>query len=95
MTENPTSSCWSAGRADLKESIQIGFDQRGWGTEWPTDEFLPLRETGLPFMEKCHLLCRKVLRLFAIGLGLPEDAFEPVCSQAGHCAADSSQEGKE
>ena len=69
----------SAGRADLKESLQLGYDQRGWGSEWPLEPAMPgVRKTSLAFMDKCHALCCKILQLFAVGLGLPSDAFEKV-----------------
>ena len=75
-----------AGRADLKESLQLGYDQRGWGSEWPLEPAMPgVRETSLAFMDQCHALCCKILQLFAVGLGLPADAFEKVLARPIFC----------
>ena len=44
-----------------------------------------VRETSLAFMDQCHALCCKILQLFAMGLGLPSDAFEKVLEQPIFC----------
>ena len=67
------------GLPDHKESIQVAYDQRGWGADWPTEACCPgFRDTSLHFMHQCHELCLFILSCFAEGLGLPVDTFAKV-----------------
>lgn len=61
------------------QCIQVSYDQRGWGKEWPTEACVPgFRATSLEFMSQCHELCLFILSCFAEGLGLPLDTFAKV-----------------
>ena len=34
----------------------MAYDQRGWGSDWPTDHVVPgMRSASLAFMAKCHV----------------------------------------
>ncbi|KAK9789930.1 hypothetical protein WJX73_008842 [Symbiochloris irregularis] len=45
---------------------------------WPDDHLVPgFRETLTQYMEACHDMSRRVIRLVALALDLPEDYFEP------------------
>ena len=62
--------------AQLASCSQVAYDQRGWGSDWPTDACVPgFRKQTLAFMHKCHDLCLYILECFAEGLGLPLDSF--------------------
>lgn len=68
-----------AGFADHKESIQVAYDQRQWGSHWPVDDNCPgFRDEALTFMGNCESVVHKLLECFAIGLGMPYEDFKKV-----------------
>ena len=75
-----------AGFADHKESIQVAYDQRQWGSHWPVDDSCPgFRDEALNFMGKCESVVHKLLECFAVGLGMPYDDFkkvQPCCTSS-------------
>lgn len=77
-------------RADFKESFLFGYeDEHGRSPEdhplrganrWPA--FLPeLRERGMRFFHHTHETARRLMRGFALGLGLEEDFFLRSCAR--------------
>ena len=69
-----------------ERGLQVAYDQRGWGTDWPTEACVPgFRKQTLTFMHKCHDLCLFILECFAEGLGLPLDSFSKVCHLQAAC----------
>ena len=68
-----------AGFADHKESIQVAYDQRQWGSHWPVDDNCPgFRDEALTFMGDCESVVHKLLECFAVGLGMPYEEFKKV-----------------
>jgi isopenicillin N synthase-like dioxygenase len=79
----------SAGFADHKESIQVAYDQRQWGSHWPVDNNCPgFRDEALTFMGDCESVVHKLLECFAIGLGMPYEDFKKVTCTCvfAHCS---------
>ncbi|DBA67852.1 hypothetical protein WJX79_009733 [Trebouxia sp. C0005] len=67
----------ATGFADHKESIQVAYDQRQWGSHWPVDDNCPgFRDEALTFMGNCESVVHKLLECFAIGLGMPYEDFK-------------------
>lgn len=71
--------------------LQVAYDQRGWGTDWPTEACVPgFRKQTLAFMHKCHDLCLFILECFAEGLGLPLSSFSKVRHLENLCSYNAS-----
>ncbi|KAI8578606.1 hypothetical protein K450DRAFT_281655 [Umbelopsis ramanniana AG] len=81
----------STGVADLKESVQLGW--QNVDDLWPTQEDAPgFKTQSLHFMEQCQDVSMKILSCLAIGLGFEEDFFlskhdvtQPDCQQTLRC----------
>ncbi|WVQ86194.1 hypothetical protein IAT38_008362 [Cryptococcus sp. DSM 104549] len=65
----------STGVADEKESLWLQY--RGRDAEWPSAG-LPSdwKSKHVKFINECHNIAMRILRLFAIDLGFPEDHFD-------------------
>jgi len=57
----------------MKESIQLQYNSSTMQGKWPSDEDCPeFKSTAREFMRKCNQVSYQVMRLFALGLQLPD-----------------------
>lgn len=67
----------STGLPDQKESLQLQYHHRN-DPIWPSGKAIPeaFTESITDFMQKTHVLSMKILAIFAVSLGFPEDFFD-------------------